>query len=70
MLQDILNIFLFQVLDYTQYYLDVINTRGEAHWAVEYNVTQYYGLREVSAASLDTLADKIRNHHDRTLLTK
>ncbi|XP_023938598.1 acid sphingomyelinase-like phosphodiesterase 3a [Bicyclus anynana] len=59
-----------KVLDYTQYYLDVTNTRGDAHWTVEYNLTQYYGLREVSATSLDTLAEKIRNYHDRGLLTK
>ncbi|KAI8423977.1 hypothetical protein MSG28_002641 [Choristoneura fumiferana] len=34
-----------KVLDYTQYYLDVTN-RAEMHWAIEYNLTQYYGLRE------------------------
>lgn len=60
----------FQVLDYTQYYLDITNTRGELHWAIEYNLTQYYGLREISATSLETLAERIRNHNDRTLFTK
>ncbi|KAL4710797.1 hypothetical protein ACJJTC_009346 [Scirpophaga incertulas] len=59
-----------KVLDYTQYYLDVTNTRGEAHWMVEYNLTQYYGLREVSATSLDALADRLRNHHDRGIFAK
>lgn len=59
-----------QVLDYTQYYLDVTNSRGEFHWTVEYNLTQYYGLRDVSAVSLDALAEKIRNHHDRAIFTK
>lgn len=64
-----LNEFSFvQVLDYTQYYLDV--TRGEAHWAIEYNLTQYYGLREVNAVSLDALAERIRNQHDRGVFTK
>ncbi|XP_049886757.1 acid sphingomyelinase-like phosphodiesterase 3a [Pectinophora gossypiella] len=57
-----------KVLDYTQYYLDV--TKGEMHWAVEYNLTQYYGLRDVSAASLDALAEKIRHHHDRGIFAK
>lgn len=56
---------LFQVLDYTQYYLDVTSTRGELHWAIEYNLTQYYGLREVSATSLDALAERMRSHYDR-----
>ncbi|CAH0407184.1 unnamed protein product [Chilo suppressalis] len=59
-----------KVLDYTQYYLDVTNTRGEAHWAVEYNLTQYYGLREVSATSLEALAERIRNHNDRGVFAK
>ncbi|VVC98439.1 unnamed protein product, partial [Leptidea sinapis] len=55
--------------DYTQYYLDVTGKRGgELHWGVEYNLTQYYGLREVTAASLDGLAKKIRNSNDRTML--
>lgn len=65
-----MNYCLQQVLDYTQYYLDVTNSRGEFHWTVEYNLTQYYGLRDVSAVSLDALAEKIRNHHDRGIFTK
>ncbi|XP_035438582.1 acid sphingomyelinase-like phosphodiesterase 3a [Spodoptera frugiperda] len=59
-----------KVLDYTQYYLDVNNIRGEAHWAIEYNLTQYYGLREISPASLDALAERIRNHNDRGVFAK
>lgn len=67
----ILNFFFYvQVLDYTQYYLDVNNIKGEAHWAIEYNLTQYYGLREVSPASLDALAERIRSHHDRGIFAK
>ncbi|KAJ2952181.1 hypothetical protein O0L34_g4461 [Tuta absoluta] len=57
-----------KVLDYTQYYLDV--TKGDIHWAVEYNLTQYYQLRDVSAVSLDGLAQRIRQHHERGILTK
>ncbi|GBP86672.1 Acid sphingomyelinase-like phosphodiesterase 3a [Eumeta japonica] len=59
-----------KVLDYTQYYLDVANARSETHWAIEYNLTQYYGLREVSATSLDLLAERIRSSHDSLLFTK
>ncbi|XP_063824501.1 acid sphingomyelinase-like phosphodiesterase 3a [Ostrinia nubilalis] len=59
-----------KVLDYTQYYLDVTNSRGEVHWAIEYNLTQYYGLREVSANSLEVLADRIRNYNDRGVFSK
>lgn len=62
--------YFFQVLDYTQYYLDVTNSRGEVHWAIEYNLTQYYGLREVSANSLEVLADRIRNYNDRGVFSK
>ncbi|XP_045519119.1 acid sphingomyelinase-like phosphodiesterase 3a [Pieris brassicae] len=59
-----------KVLDYTQFYLDVTNKRGELHWAVEYNLTQYYNLREITAVSLDALSKKIRNYNDRTYLHK
>lgn len=59
-----------KVLDYTQYYLDVTNSKGETNWAIEYNLTQYYGLREVSAVSLHNLAEKIRNHNDRSIFSK
>ncbi|XP_063217547.1 acid sphingomyelinase-like phosphodiesterase 3b [Bacillus rossius redtenbacheri] len=48
-----------QVLDYVQYYLDLVaaNQRGQADWQQEYNLTNYYGLGEVSAASLNELAE-------------
>lgn len=58
-----------QVLDYTQFYLDlaVANRAGVgagagagAEWLTEYNLTQYYVLRDVSAESLHHLADKLR----------
>ncbi|XP_060801779.1 acid sphingomyelinase-like phosphodiesterase 3a isoform X1 [Amyelois transitella] len=52
-----------KVLDYTQYYLDLSaanRNAGVAEWTAEYNLTQYYGLHEVSAFSLHNLADKLR----------
>ncbi|KAL4706893.1 hypothetical protein ACJJTC_012352 [Scirpophaga incertulas] len=52
-----------KVLDYTQYYLDLAAANrnvGAAEWTAEYNLTQYYGLHEVSASSLHNLADKLR----------
>ncbi|KAL0882608.1 hypothetical protein ABMA27_001046 [Loxostege sticticalis] len=52
-----------KVLDYTQYYLDLAaanRNAGAAEWTAEYNLTQYYGLHEVSAVSLHNLADKLR----------
>lgn len=51
-----------QVLDYTQYYLDLAaaNRAGVAEWTAEYNLTQYYGLHDISAQSLHNLADKLR----------
>lgn len=49
-----------QVLDYTQYYLDIGNANrlGEAEWQPEYNLTNYYGLQEISANSLHNLVEK------------
>lgn len=50
-----------QVLDYTQYYLDLnaANTLGEAVWQPEYNLsTQYFGSGEVNAVALHNLADR------------
>lgn len=44
-----------QVLDYTQFYLDLesANLKGEPVWQAEYNLTTYYyGLAEISAVSL------------------
>ncbi|XP_055608615.1 acid sphingomyelinase-like phosphodiesterase 3b [Uranotaenia lowii] len=56
-----------QVLDYTQYYLDLeqANLQGEAIWQPEYNLTtHYYGLGEVSAMALHNLADRFTNGED------
>lgn len=57
-----------QVLDYTQYYLDLetANTaNAEPVWQSEYNLTTYYyGLGEVSAVALHNLADRFTNPED------
>ncbi|CAH2105847.1 unnamed protein product [Euphydryas editha] len=54
-----------KVLDYTQFYLDLAVANravagAGAEWVAEYNLTQYYVLRDVSAESLHHLADKLR----------
>ncbi|XP_023719561.1 acid sphingomyelinase-like phosphodiesterase 3a [Cryptotermes secundus] len=48
-----------QVLDYRQYYLDLnaANLRNAAEWLPEYNLTDYYGLNEVSASELHNLVE-------------
>lgn len=63
-----------QVLDYTQFYLDLAaanaNKREEPRWLSEYNLTTYYhGLgelsrNEISAVSLHNLADRFTNPDD------
>ncbi|XP_058462845.1 acid sphingomyelinase-like phosphodiesterase 3b [Malaya genurostris] len=56
-----------QVLDYTQYYLDLAqaNLQEEAVWVPEYNLTTYYyGLGEVSSVALHNLADRFTNADD------
>lgn len=56
-----------QVLDYTQYYLDLdqANLQEEAVWQPEYNLTTYYyGLAEVSSVALHNLADRFSNADD------
>jgi hypothetical protein len=48
-----------QVLDYRQYYLDLnaANLRNAAEWLPEYNLTDYYGLNDVSASELHNLVE-------------
>ncbi|KFB48266.1 AGAP005806-PA-like protein [Anopheles sinensis] len=56
-----------QVLDYTQYYLDLeqANKLEEAVWQPEYNLTTYYyGLSEVSSMALHNLADRFNSADD------
>ncbi|CAG9559587.1 unnamed protein product [Danaus chrysippus] len=69
-----------KVLDYTQFYLDlaVANRGGDGttvvggDWVAEYNLTQYYAIRDVSAESLHHLADKLRigTAHETTMFNK
>lgn len=63
-----------QVLDYTQYYLDLESANSKKDgaapvWQSEYNLTTYYhGLSEISgeitAVSLHNLADRFTNAED------
>nr|CAD7261992.1 unnamed protein product [Timema shepardi]CAD7570336.1 unnamed protein product [Timema californicum] len=59
----------FHVLDYVQYYLDLMaaNQRDQAEWQPEYNLSSYYGLSEVSPASLNSLAESFITLEGRTL---
>lgn len=52
-----------QVLDYTQYYLDLstANHLDNAEWRLEYNFTTFYGLPNISAASLHELAETFQS---------
>ncbi|CAL8136061.1 unnamed protein product [Orchesella dallaii] len=47
-----------QIYDYSQYYLNLTeaNVRDRAEWKILYNLTNYYQLNNVSAASLSDLA--------------
>lgn len=47
------------VLDYSQYYLDLkrANREGRAEWKLGYNLTSYYSMREVSARSFHQVAE-------------
>ncbi|XP_050536756.1 acid sphingomyelinase-like phosphodiesterase 3a [Daktulosphaira vitifoliae] len=47
------------ILDYTQYYIDLeTSTNGSPDdWRVEYNLTQYYGLHEITPRSLHEVAE-------------
>ncbi|XP_017133891.1 acid sphingomyelinase-like phosphodiesterase 3b [Drosophila elegans] len=49
-----------QVLDYTQFWLDLTqaNRADEPTWVLEYNLTQYYGLTEISAGALNQFAER------------
>lgn len=59
---------ILQVLDYTQYYLDLesANTMGEPNWTPEYNLTHQYGLSDITATSLHGLVDRFLSDDDRT----
>lgn len=53
-----------QVIDYTQYYLDLSNAnrKGEAEWVVEYNFSSYYGITNITPLSLHNLAEKLTQY--------
>lgn len=55
-----------QVLDYTQYYLDLpeANSIGKANWLVEYTLLEHYGLPEITAITLHDLADRLTQPND------
>ncbi|XP_069358332.1 acid sphingomyelinase-like phosphodiesterase 3b [Maniola hyperantus] len=64
-----------KVLDYTQFYLDLAlanKAEAGAEWVAEYNLTQYYALRDVSAGSLHLLAEKLKTGttHEMTMFKK
>jgi sphingomyelin phosphodiesterase acid-like 3 len=47
-----------QIYDYSQYYLNLTeaNEKDRAEWKILYNLTSYYRLKNISAASLSDLA--------------
>ncbi|ALC44232.1 CG32052, partial [Drosophila busckii] len=49
-----------QLLDYTQYWLDLplANRAQEPLWQLEYNLTHYYGLSEITPTELHNLAQR------------
>lgn len=49
-----------QVLDYTQYWLDLplANRAHEPLWQPEYNLTHYYALGDISAIALHNFAER------------
>ncbi|XP_076650576.1 cyclic GMP-AMP phosphodiesterase SMPDL3A isoform X2 [Halictus rubicundus] len=55
-----------QVLDYTQYYLDLSNANivGKANWQVEYTLLEQYKLQEITAITLHDLADRLTQSDD------
>ncbi|KAJ9589135.1 hypothetical protein L9F63_017574, partial [Diploptera punctata] len=60
------------VLDYRQYYLDLstANQRDVAEWQTEYNLSDYYGLREVSALELHKLVENFASPDGTNLFTR
>ncbi|KAF4518305.1 hypothetical protein B566_EDAN005874 [Ephemera danica] len=61
-----------QVLDYTQFYLDLnhANQHDKAEWQPEYNLTSHYGLSDVSPRSLHRLAESFRSLDDTELFER
>lgn len=61
---------LWQVLDYTQFYLNLpeANSAARANWAVEYSLLEHYELKEITALSLHDLADRFTQANDRAFV--
>ncbi|XP_054015679.1 acid sphingomyelinase-like phosphodiesterase 3a isoform X1 [Hylaeus anthracinus] len=55
-----------QVLDYTQYYLDLpeANKNGKANWIAEYSMLDYYELQEITPNTLHDLAERLTQSND------
>lgn len=64
-----LKYFCFQILDYTQYYLDLqtANQKDTAQWEVEYNLTSYYGFSQVTPLNLHQLKESFTVADDHSL---
>lgn len=47
------------MLDYSQYYLDLrrANRESRADWQLGYNLTDYYGMRDINARAFHALAE-------------
>ena len=60
------------MLDYRQYYLDLstANQREVAEWQTEYNLSDYYGLREVSPLELHRLVENFASPDGMNLFTR
>lgn len=64
----LLCLFLFsyvcQVLDYTQYFLNLTeaNINGRAEWRVAYNFTHLYGMPDFNALALHNIASAMLTH--------
>ncbi|XP_045465382.1 acid sphingomyelinase-like phosphodiesterase 3a [Harmonia axyridis] len=52
-----------QILDYTQYYLDLTtaNLDNQAKWSVEYNFSAHYMINNITPLALHNLAEKLSN---------
>ncbi|XP_044756702.1 acid sphingomyelinase-like phosphodiesterase 3b isoform X2 [Coccinella septempunctata] len=52
-----------QILDYTQYYLDLSAAKEHNHaeWAVEYNFSTHYMINNITPLALHNLAEKLSN---------
>lgn len=65
---------LFQVFDYTQYYMDLsrvnANSNQNAEWLVEYNFSTYYPVNEINAINLHILADRLTQNYPQEIFDR